>query len=134
MDQKAKTGEPFVSTEGMSFGELLQHYRKERGLTLRDFCTQNGFDPGNQSRLERGRAKAPTEDRVLEYAAALQIAEGTAAHQQFVDAAAISRSDLEKIVPDRALLNLLPAYMRTINDKKLTKQELIQLVEFLRNS
>ena len=34
-------------------------HRKALGLTLREFCRRNGFDPGNVSRLERGLVPPP---------------------------------------------------------------------------
>jgi len=36
-----------------TFGNYFKQKRMERGLTLREFCRVNGFDPGNISKIER---------------------------------------------------------------------------------
>ncbi len=41
------------------FSSMLKRIRLERGLTLREFCLKNGFDPGNYSKLERGLFPPP---------------------------------------------------------------------------
>ena len=54
--------------------------RKALGLTLREFCRRNGFDPGNISRLERGLVPPPQSRQILEsYAKALKLVKDTAA-------------------------------------------------------
>ena len=44
---------------GKTFGAFFRAKRKALGITLREFCRRNGFDPGNVSRLERGLVPPP---------------------------------------------------------------------------
>ena len=61
-----------------SFGAFFRAKRKALGLTLREFCRRNGFDPGNVSRLERGLVPPPQARQLLEsYAKALKLESGT---------------------------------------------------------
>ncbi len=72
-----------------SFGEFFRANRKALGLTLREFCRRNGFDPGNISRLERGLAPPPQSRPLLEsYAKALKLESGSAAWDSFIARAA----------------------------------------------
>ncbi len=43
----------------MTFAEFFKSKRIALRLTLREFCRQHNFDPGNISKLERGRIAAP---------------------------------------------------------------------------
>ena len=36
------------------FGEFFKKKRRDLGLTLREFCRLNGFDPGNISKIKEG--------------------------------------------------------------------------------
>jgi hypothetical protein len=40
----------------MSFGELVKKYRLAQDKSLRRFCEEHDYDPGNQSKLERNPA------------------------------------------------------------------------------
>ena len=58
------------------------------GVTLREFCRRNGFDPGNVSRLERGLMPPPQTRQLLEsYAKALKLESGTLAWDRFFELA-----------------------------------------------
>ncbi len=41
------------------FGEYFKKKRLEIGKTLRQFCLENGLDPGNISKIERGILRPP---------------------------------------------------------------------------
>src|SRR6516225_2285153 len=70
------------------FGAFFRARRKALGLTLREFCRRNGFDPGNVSRLERGLAAPPQVPEVIEsYAKALKIEQGTEEWSHFIELA-----------------------------------------------
>ena len=47
----------------MTFGELFKKLRLRLGMTLRKFCEENDFDPGNISKLERGLLPAPQSEK-----------------------------------------------------------------------
>ena len=44
------------------FGAFFKQKRLELGLSLRRFCLEHGLDPGNISKLERGRLAPPQHD------------------------------------------------------------------------
>ena len=83
------------------FGRFFRSRRTALGLSLSEFCRQNGFDKGNISRLERG-IKNPPESRHLlrTYAEALQLEEGSDDWQQFMGHAAIARGKLPSVVSE----------------------------------
>lgn len=119
-----------------SFGEYFKSLRLKRGLTLRDFCLQNGFDPGNISKLERGIFAPPQSDEKLrDYAKALGLREGGAEWIEFFDLAAAEGGRLpEDIRKDSSVIERLPAFFRTLRDKKLPGEALDKLIEKLKHS
>jgi transcriptional regulator with XRE-family HTH domain len=71
------------------FGAFFRASRKALGLTLREFCRRNGFDPGNVSRLERGLTAPPQAQEGLESCAkALRLERGTDRWNTFFELAA----------------------------------------------
>ncbi|MEX1027554.1 MAG: transcriptional regulator [Candidatus Paceibacterota bacterium] len=119
------------------FGELLKEFRLAKGLSLREFCSQNGFDAGNYSKLERGRFPAPDSDeRVEVYAAALGLKEGGDEWFSLFDAAAAERGRLPSdLLSDDETIDKLPALFRTIrNEQQSGGIDLDALVERIRRS
>jgi transcriptional regulator with XRE-family HTH domain len=119
------------------FGELLRQYRIEGGWSLREFCEKNGFDPGNYSKLERGRFPAPDSDeRIGVYAHALGLTEGGDKWISLFDAAASERGRFPSdLLNDDALVGMLPALFRTIRSEQQSGGiDLDDLVEKIRRS
>ena len=80
----------------ISFGEFFKQKRIGLGVTLRQFCQQNGFDAGNISKLERDVFAAPqSEEKLEEYANALKLERGSADWIEFFDLAAVSSRNLD---------------------------------------
>ena len=119
-----------------SFGEYFKSLRLRGGLTLRDFCVKNGFDPGNISKLERGVFAPPQSDEKLRaYAKALELHEGGTEWIEFFDLAAAAGGRLPAdIRSDSSVIQRLPAFFRTLRDKKLPSEALDRLIEKLKNS
>ena len=81
------------------FGSLFKKHRLAAGMTLREFCLKHGFDPGNLSRLERGRFSPPqSHEKLTEYAMVLGVESGSDEWQEFFDVAAV---ELGRIPPDQ---------------------------------
>lgn len=119
------------------FGELLKEYRLAGGWSLREFCSENGFDAGNYSKLERGRFSAPDSDeRVEAYARALELREGSDEWFSLFDAAAAERGRLPSdLLDDEQTINKLPALFRTIRSEQQSGGiDLDDLVERIRRS
>lgn len=119
-----------------NFGNLFKELRLRLGLTLRDFCLQNKFDPGNISKLERGIFPPPQNDEKLEeYAKALKLREGSEEWIEFFDRAAADTGRLPTDIHDDAsIMHRLPAFFRTIRDKKLSAEQLDLLIKRIKDS
>ena len=119
----------------MTFGELFKKLRLRLGLTLRQFCEENGFDPGNISKLERGLLPAPQlEKKLKSYTKALSIRPGDDEYIEFFDLAAVSSKNFKiKNIEDQELLNKLPVLFRTLDKKGLTEEKLEKIIEIVRD-
>lgn len=117
----------------MNFGEFFKKKRMESKITLRKFCLENGYDPGNISKIERGLLAPPKdEEKLAEYAKALSIKKGSDDYVQFLDyAAAANRVFQPKNISQEALLNKLPVLFRTLDNKKLTVDKLDSIIQFI---
>lgn len=118
------------------FGEYFKQRRIESGQTLRSFCLDNGFDPGNISKLERSLLAPPqSESKLTEYASALGIEPGSDAWYEFFDKAAAERGRIpEDILSDAEVVDKLPVLFRTLRGKKVKKSDLLSLVEKIRRT
>ena len=118
---------------GSYFAELR---RRSLGLTLRQFCRQNGFDPGNISKLERGKLAPPrSTEKLRKYANALLLAEGSDEWIEFLDRAAASRGEFPTdLLLDDNVEAKLPVLFRSLRGDHVSEEELDKLVETLRKS
>lgn len=125
-----------MARKGLSFGEFFKQQRVMRGTTLRDFCLENGFDPGNISKLERGHLRAPqNQDKLEEYAKALGLKRNSEEWVQFFDLAAADSGTMpQDLMADKNVVERLPAFFRTLRNKKLTAEKLDALIERLKQS
>ncbi len=119
-----------------TFGEFIKRLRVAKGVTLRTFCREHGFDHGNYSRLERGVLAPPhKEEKLAEYAEALGIERGSDDWFEFSDLAAVARGQIPRdLMDDRAILGKLPVLFRTIRDTGADSEKLDELVEKIRRS
>jgi transcriptional regulator with XRE-family HTH domain len=120
----------------MTFGELFNMKRRALGLTLREFCRQNGFDAGNMSKLERDLLPPPQDrERLEEYAKALKIKKGTDDWLKFFDLASVFSGKIpEDIMNDKKIVPALPLLFRTIKDKAVTEKDLDDIIKALRDA
>ena len=118
------------------FGGKFKELRLRAGFSLRQFCLENGFDPGNISKIERGVFRAPeSPEKVEEYALALRIERGSEDWVTFFDLAAAGRGQLPRdLVSDDAILGRLPVLFRTLRGQKVPSDKLDDLIRFLRES
>ena len=103
-----------------AFAAFFKEKRLSTGLSLREFCKQNGLDWGNTSKLERGRISPPKSQRaLLPYAQALGIEEGSDEWQAFHELAQISAGIIpDEVMDNEYLVSLLPLVFRTIRANK----------------
>lgn len=116
------------------FGEFFKKKRIALRKTLRQFCTENNLDPGNISKLERGLLPPPqSREKLEEYARCLQLKKGTDDWYEFFDLAYASAGRIpEEILSNRKSLSRLPLVFRTLRGQKLTKEQLNQLAQKLK--
>lgn len=120
--------------EKVKFGEFFKEKRMALGFTLREFCRENGFDPGNISRLERGLLPPPQgEEQRIRYAEALGIKKGSDDWLKFFDFAATGLGQIPyDIMDDERLLAKLPLLFRTVRGAALSREELEKMIDKLR--
>lgn len=118
-----------------SFGEFFKQKRMSLRKTLRQFCQEHELDPGNISKIERGRLAPPgSEEKLKEYAEYLNIKIGGKEWESFKDLAAIGAGKIPKDLRDEELLTRLPMFFRTLRDKKFSKEDLEELIKKIRES
>ena len=127
---------PGESEMSKKFGALLKKLRLEKGQTLREFCLERGFDPGNFSRLERGLFPPPQSHELLEkYAVALGLTPGSDDWLEFFDVAAAERGEIPPdLMSDAEVVDKLPVLFRTMRAKQVSGDGLDDLVERIRRS
>ncbi len=121
-------------SEALTFGELFRQLRIRQRKTLRQFCLENGFDPGNTSKIERGRLEAPQSQEALErYARALGAEPGTEEWQLFFDLAAASAGRIPlDLQSDAEIVSRLPLVFRTLRRQPVDGDQLEELIKVLR--
>ena len=118
-----------------SFGKFFKEKRISLGKTLRQFCQDHGLDPGNISKIERGRLAPPgSEEKLKEYAMYLKIKIGSEEWQKFRDLAAIGSGKIPEDLKDKEILTRLPIFFRALRDKKFSKEDLEELIKKIRES
>jgi len=111
---------------GIFFGDYCKKNRLKIRKTLRQFCLENGLDPGNISKIERGILPPPqSREKLSHYARCLGIVEGSDEWLEFFD---IARTDAgripEDLLSDKNIVAKLPLVFRTIKGQKLTGEQL----------
>lgn len=118
----------------MTFGEYFNSLRVEKGLTLRRFAEKLEEDPAYISRLERGRVKAPKSYEKLKFFAnSLGLKEGEENFDKFISLAEISNKSYgTENVKDERILEKLPIFLRTLDNKGLDEGKLDDLIKDIR--
>lgn len=119
-----------------SFGDFFKELRLRQGQTLREFCSANNFNPGNISKLERGILPPPQSDEKLaEYALALGIKKASSDWFEFFDLAAAGAGTIPSDIRENSeIVHRLPAFFRTLRDKKLSVEKLDALIKRIKVS
>lgn len=118
----------------MRFGEFIKNRRLKMKMGLRVFASSIGEDPGNWCRVEKGHFAAPGDIKVLnKIAKVLKLSDGE--KESLFDIAA--KESHEKVPADiRRQLeesDIVPMLFRTIDKKKLTKEQLKKLIERIKD-
>lgn len=118
----------------MTFGEVFKQFRTRSGKTLRRFCEEGGLDPGNISKLERGKMAAPDSDELLHrYAQMFGLVEGSSDWHLFFDSASAERGKLPNdLLSDAELVGKLPVLFRSLRNMTDGDDDLRKLAEDIR--
>lgn len=119
------------------FGQLFGEYRRRSGQSLRAFALMHGHDPGNLSRLERGRSAPPKSQMlVAQFADQLGLVRESQEWQEFHDLAAAESGRVpEDILSDSELVEKLPLVFRTLRGARgASNEELDALAEKIRKA
>ncbi|MGD0626084.1 MAG: helix-turn-helix transcriptional regulator [Thermodesulfobacteriota bacterium] len=119
-----------------TFGQFFRKMRERHRLSLRRFCVENNVDPGNISKLERGLLPPPqSREKLEEYAAYLQIKEGSDDWYEFFDLASAQSGKIpQDLLNDEDLVKKLPLVFRTIRGQKISAEKLDELAEVIKKS
>lgn len=122
--------------ENRSFGEFSKTCRIAIKKTLRLFCVENGLDPGNISKLERGLLPPPqSRGKLEEYASYLKIRKGSDDWYTFFDLAAAARGRIpEDIMMKEKIEDKLPILFRTLRGHKVSDDKLEKIVKMIRDA
>ena len=115
------------------FGSLLNELRTKTNLSIREICKLVNYDPSNWSKIERRLISPPAEEKTLKlWAKELKI--GKNKIQEFMDDAHIAQGIIPAdILEKNEMLQLMPAFFRTVRNKKPTKEELDTLINLIKN-
>ncbi|HEV3260232.1 MAG TPA: helix-turn-helix domain-containing protein [Gemmataceae bacterium] len=113
------------------FGAFLKEKRLRANFGLRVFAEMVGIQTTNLSSIEHGRRKPPADPpKLREIAETLGLTEGTTEWAEFFDLAhqASRAEDLPADVRHMARRRLVPALLRTIDNRQLSDEEMQKLI------
>ncbi len=116
------------------FGQTLKDLRIKKGLTLRRTCRILNYDPSNWSKIERGIMPSPSNEKTLRnWAKALGVSKEKEI-QEFVDKASLTQGAIPgDIMSQENIVDFLPAFFRTLRNKKPTRKEIDRLIKLIKN-
>jgi transcriptional regulator with XRE-family HTH domain len=117
-----------------NFGNLLKSLRIKKELSLRDVCKLTEYDPSNWSKIERGKMFPPSSIGILNKWAKVLGLKGKDI-QDFTDQAIVAQGMIPReVLSEKDLVEHLPAFFRTLRNKKPNKEEIERMIELIKNS
>lgn len=118
------------------FGKTLKELRIKKELGLREVCKLTGYDPSNWSKVERGRIAPPSDPKTLvKWARVLGLTQKSKSFHEFVDHAHVAQGIIPSdVFANKNAVKCMPAFFRTLRNKKPTKEEIDRLVELIRSA
>jgi len=115
------------------FGETLKQFRIRKQLSLRDICGMVDYDPSNWSKIERGVIPPPSDEAILKkWAQVLGVGHDW---RRFVDDAKVAQGVIpQDILSQSDMVKCLPAFFRTLRNKKPTREYIKTILELLKNA
>jgi len=124
------------TTNLKKFGKLLYELRIKKEYTLREMCRNVNYDPSNWSKIERGKMSPPSDKKVLEnWAKVLGLKKGSKEFEEFIYQANVGQGIIPfDIMEEKELVASLPAFFRTLKNRKPTKEEIDNMINLLKNA
>lgn len=118
------------------FGKFLYDLRIKKGITLREMCRKVSYDPSNFSKIERGKMAPPSDKKVLElWARTLGLKKNSKEFREFIYQAEIAQGIIPfEIMEEKELVAALPAFFRTLKNRKPTKEEIDNMISLIKNA
>lgn len=118
------------------FGKFLYDLRIKKELTLREMCRKVSYDPSNWSKIERGKIAPPSDKKTLElWARTLGLKKDSKEFDNFIYSANVAQSIIPfDVMEEKELVAALPAFFRTLKNKKPTKEDVDKIVDLIKNA
>ncbi len=116
------------------FGEFIKEKRLALDLSLRKFCKLLDEDPSNWSKVERALLLPPQDEKKLKkIAGILQITIDSDDWKKLKDYSNVDSAKIpDYIMNEKEVMELLPAFFRTVGSVKPTKEEIDELIKNLK--
>ena len=115
------------------FGQVLKELRIKKRLTLRHACRITNCDPSNWSKVERGKMSPPPDEKILRKWTKVLGMSKEKEIQEFIDEANLAQGIIpQDILSQNNVVDFLPAFFRTLRNKKPTKKEIDKLIELIK--
>lgn len=113
----------------MIFGEYLKLLRSEKEISLRTLAKQIDMDAGNLSKMERGVINPPQNEEIInKFTTALKLDDNQ--RKKLIDLASSSNGEYPMdIKEDLVDYTAIPILLRTISNKRLSEDEILNLTE-----
>jgi len=118
------------------FGKLLYDLRIAKEITLREMCRKVNYDPSNWSKIERGKIAPPSERKTLDlWARTLGLKKDSKEFDNFIYSANVAQSIIPfDVMEEKELVAALPAFFRTLKNKKPTKADIDKIIDLIKNA
>lgn len=118
------------------FGKLLYDFRIKKEITLREMCRKVGYDPSNWSKIERGKIAPPSDKKTLElWARTLGLKKDSKEFEDFVYQANVAQGIIPfDVMEEKELVAALPAFFRTLKNRKPNKEEINNMINLIKNA
>lgn len=120
----------------LKFGEQLKEFRIKKELGIREICKLTNYDSSNWSKIERGKLSPPNDEKILKkWGKVLGIENDSLEMKDFVNFAQIAQGIIpSNILNNPKVVECLPAFFRTLDNKKPKKEDIDKLIELLKKA
>ena len=118
------------------FGKILYDLRIKKEITLREMCRKVNYDPSNFSKIERGKIAPPSDKKTLElWARTLGLKKDSKEFEDFIYQANVAQGIIPfEIMEEKELVAALPAFFRTLKNRKPNKEEIDNMINLIKNA